>query len=96
MSKKRRFSDVESLSDRTSQFNWNLCIICQSHTNVKLLCPAGIQRANYDPVETYTKLISNLGRFKELDCLPCPVSLPDELSNTSILFDNFAKYHKYA
>ena len=94
MSKKRRFSEVTKLSSPSSQFNWNLCIFCQVSTKEKLFCPAGIKRENHEPLETYEKVLSNISRFRELDCLPCSLSLPEDLSYASVLLDNGAKFHK--
>jgi len=94
MSKKRRYSEVEKLASTSNQFDWSMCIFCQLATNAKLLCPAGIQREKYDPLVTYTNIVSNITRFLQLDCLPCPISITEDLSNASILLQNCAKYHK--
>ena len=52
MSKKRRYSDLESLTE-SKNVDWRSCIICQVHTNEKLECPSDLKRKGYDPFKTY-------------------------------------------
>jgi len=93
MAKKRRYSDVESLTE-TRDIDWELCTICQIQTNEKLECPADLKRKGYDPVKTYQNITTNINRFRELNSLPSDFILSTETCSSDLFTSMKAKFHK--
>lgn len=88
---KRRFSSVEE------SFDWDLCVLCQKNNRKeKLLCPAALERKNYNPVKAYEDILTNFYRFVELKNLPFEkVFIPDQyFNNPNIFLEKKAKFHK--
>ena len=93
MEKKRRYSDIESLTE-TKEIDWDYCIICQIQTNEKLECPADLKRKGYDPIKTYQNIKSNINRFRELNSLPSDFILSPETCSSDLFTIIKAKFHK--
>ena len=94
MSKKRRYSDLESLTE-SKNIDWSSCIICQVHTNEKLECPSDLQRKGYGPLKTYEKTANNINRFRELNAIPIDTLILSKEKCTPDLFLTMkAKFHK--
>ena len=94
MSKKRRYSDLESLTE-SKNVDWSSCIICQVHTNEKLECPSDLKRKGYDPLKTYEKTANNINRFRELNAIPIDsLILSKEKSTPDLFLTMKAKFHK--
>ena len=94
MSKKRRYSDLESLTE-SKNVDWSSCIICQVYTNEKLECPFDLKRKGYDPFKTYQNIANNINRFGELDAIPIDSLIPSKEKCSPDLFLSMkAKFHK--
>ena len=94
MSKKRRYSDLESLTE-SKNVDWSSCIICQVHTNEKLECPSDLKRKGYDPLKTYEKTANNINRFRELNAIPIDsLILSKEKCTPDLFLTMKAKFHK--
>ena len=63
MSKKRKYDLItfqEDAPDCTQTFNWNLCLLCQTSTGEKMLCP---NKSNQkDKTSGYRSLAEDLTR----------------------------------
>ena len=94
MSKRRRYSDLESLTENKN-VDWSSCIICQVHTNEKLECPSDLKRKGCDPFKTYQNTANNINRFRELNAIPIDSLILSKEKYTSDLFLTMkAKFHK--
>ena len=94
MSKKRRYSDLESLTE-SKNVDWSSCIICQVHTNEKLECPSDLKRKGYDPFKTYQNIANNIIRFQELSAIT-PIDsliLSKEKYTPNLFLTMKAKFH---
>ena len=61
-SKKRRYSDLQSLTE-TKNVDWSSCIICQVHTNEKSECLSDLKPKGYDLFKTNQNIANNISRF---------------------------------
>ena len=61
---------MEPEEDPQSNFDWNLCIICQETTNKHLQCPASETHRRKDIGSGYVTLTENLKAFSELGMDP--------------------------
>ena len=94
MPKKRRYSDLESLTE-SKNVDWSSCIICQVHTNEKLECPSDFKRKGYDPFKTYQSITNNINLFLELNAIPIDwLILSKEKCIPDLFLTKKAKFHK--
>lgn len=87
--------DVSSAENLRSPIDWEKCILCQSKTAEKLLCPAASKRS--DVGIGYTTLAAALTEFDLLNALPVSLKLAnfDEGSGIEAAFvTHQAKWHK--
>ena len=93
MSKKRRYSDIESLTE-SKNVDWSSCIICQVHTNEKLEYPSDLQHKGYDLFKTYQNFASNINRFRELNAIPIdPLIISKEKCTPDLFLTMNSKFH---
>ena len=85
MSKKRRYSDLESLTE-SKNVDWSSCIICQVRSNEKLECPSDLKQKGYDPIKTYQNIANNIIRFRELNTIPIDLFILSKEKCTPDLF----------
>ena len=94
MSKKRRYSDLESLTE-SKNVDWSSCIICQVHSYEKLECPSDFKHKGYDPFKTYQNIANNINRFQELNAIPIDsLILSKEKCTPDLFLTMKAKFHK--
>ena len=94
MSKKRRYSDLESLTE-SKNVDWSSCIICPVHTNGKLECPSDLKRKGYDSLKTYQNIANNTNRFQEINAIPIDsLILSKEKCTPDLFLTMKAKFHK--
>ena len=94
MSKKRCYSDLESLTESKS-VDWSSCIICEVHTNEKLECPSDLKRKGYEPFKIYQNIANNINRFRGLNAIPTDSLILSKEKCTPHLFLTMkAKFHK--
>ena len=97
---KRKFSlevTCTSISEEADDItNWDLCVICQSTTNEKLICPHESNNRNKDI--GYLGLINDLLKFDELHLLPQTLKLNRLRVDGKVLVESLivhnANYHK--
>ena len=94
MPKKRRYSDLESLTE-SKNVDWSSCIICQVHSYEKLECPSDFKHKGYDPFKTYQNIANNINRFQELNAIPIDsLILSKEKCTPDLFLTMKAKFHK--
>jgi len=77
-----------------SPINWDLCILCQKYTNVKLQCLNNSNRG--DLGAGYTTFASTFASFRDANAVPDWVrfSLDEGVDIVETLTSNNAKWHK--
>ena len=76
--------------------NWNLCLVCQSDSNEKLVCPSNSKRT--DKFAGFKTLLEGIRDFEKVKELPYDLSsgrlCEGEKSELETLIEKNAKYHK--
>jgi hypothetical protein len=93
--KRLKLVDPGNCSANTKlSLNWDLCIVCQKQTSIKLQCPNNSKRG--DVGAGYRTFAANFAAFKAANAVPAWVRfrLDDDVDMVEALVRNNAKWHK--